>query len=92
MTAHHATIKFLYAVDCNDHGNELLIARSGDNEHIFRSYCEGSDDNDIFDVARSGCIASVRATTISQPSRDARTQQSNNLCAVGCTDDSNKRC
>ncbi len=30
-------------------------------------YCEGSNDNDIFDVARS----------VSKPSRDARMQQSN---------------
>ncbi len=46
----------------------------------------------FFVVARSGCIASVHATTISQSSRDTRMQQSNNTYAVGCKDDSNKRC
>jgi hypothetical protein len=67
MTAHHATIKFLYAVDCNDHSNEPLIARSINNEHILLSYRKGSNDNDIFDVAKS----------VSKPSQDARMQQSN---------------
>ncbi len=33
--------------------NELLIARSDNNEHIFMSYRKRSNDNDIFDVARS---------------------------------------
>jgi hypothetical protein len=46
----------------------LLIPRSDDNEHVFMSYCKGSNDIDIFDVARSGRIASMSATTISQPS------------------------
>ncbi len=55
-------------------------------------YCKGSDENDFFDVARSGCIASVHATTISQPLKDTRMQQSNNTYAVGCKDDSNKQC
>ncbi len=46
----------------------------------------------FFDVAGSGCIASVRATTISQPLQDAGMQQSNNTHAVSCKDDSNKQC
>jgi hypothetical protein len=41
----------------------LLIARSDNNEYIFMSYCERSKDCYIFDVARSGHIAS--ATKIS---------------------------
>jgi hypothetical protein len=46
----------------------------------------------IFDVAKSGCIASLHATTISQPLHDARMPQSNNACAVGHKDDCNKQC
>jgi hypothetical protein len=65
------------------------------------SYSKRSNDNFIFDVARSGRIASVRATTIRQPSRDARTQESNNIYMllvtrmkatsnVDCMDDNNE--
>jgi hypothetical protein len=28
MMPHHATIKFLYAVDCNDHGNKLILQKA----------------------------------------------------------------
>jgi hypothetical protein len=68
----------------------LLIARRDNNEHIFMSYCKGSNNNNIFDVVRSGRISSVCATTISQPLQDVRTQQSNIMYAVGCKDDSTK--
>ncbi len=44
----------------------------------------------FFDVARDGRIASMHATTISQPPQDTRMQQSNIIYAVGCKDDSNK--
>jgi hypothetical protein len=39
-------------------------------------YHKQSKGNYIFDVARSGRIARERATTVSQPLQDARTQQS----------------
>ncbi len=60
--------------------------------YLYIIYYKGSNKSYIFDVARSGCIACVHATTISQPSRDAMTQQSNNIHAVSCKDDSNKQC
>jgi hypothetical protein len=40
MIAHHATIKLLYAVDCNDHGNELVSQEAMTRITFFMSwYC-----------------------------------------------------
>ena len=54
-----------------------LIARKTMMIISFMSCCKRSNDNNIFDVASSGCIAREPTTTVIQPSRDARTQQSN---------------
>jgi hypothetical protein len=59
---------FSDAVDQNDDGNEL-VAQVGTTMGIsLMSYCNRSNDNYIFDVARSGHIARERATTVCQPS------------------------
>jgi hypothetical protein len=50
--------------------------------------CKRGDNTYIFDVARSSCNAREHATTISQPSQDARTQQPNFYHPVNLKDDS----
>ncbi len=43
MMAHHATTKFLYAVDCNYHGNELVLQEATTRIIFFMSwYCTTS--------------------------------------------------
>ena len=54
-----------------------LIARKTTMIVSFMSCCKRSNDNDVFDVVSSGRIAREPATTVIQPLRDARTQQSN---------------
>jgi hypothetical protein len=54
-----------------------LIARKTTMIVSFMLCCKRSNNNNVFDVVSSGRIAREPVTTVIQPLRDARTQQSN---------------
>jgi hypothetical protein len=68
---------FSDAVNQNDDGNELVVQKALTTGISLMSHCKRSNDNYIFDVTRSGLIARECGMTVSQPSQDTRTQQSN---------------